>query len=137
MSAYRTNFKRLNNQTPFQVVYGREAVAPTKFVIPNLIITKSLQLSEEDSLKERLHELQELEEDMFLAESHQTVQKERQKSWHDRHIKRKTFMVGGNIFLYDSKFQRFPGKLRMHWLGLYHVIEIRDSRAIQLAQLDG
>ena len=25
----------------------------------------------------------------------------------------------------------------MHWMGLYHVIEIKDSAAVILAQLDG
>lgn len=103
--------KRLNNQTPFQLLYGREAIVPVEFIIPNLLVAMSLQLSEEDSLKEKLHELQGLEEERFLAEFHWRVQKDRQKAWHDRHIKRKNFQVEGKGLLYDSKYQKFPEKL--------------------------
>ena len=135
--AYRTTVKRLTNQTPFQLVYGREAVIPAEFTVPSLLIATSLQFSEEESLWERLQELQELDEARFLAEFHQKVQKARQKAWHDRHIKTKAFQVGGKVLLYDSRFQKFPGKLQMHWLGPYFVIEIRDLGAVRLAQLEG
>ena len=119
------------------MVYGREAVIPSEFTVPSLLIATSLQFSDEESLRERLQELQELDEARFLAEFHQKVQKARQKAWHDRHIKTKAFQVGGKALLYDSRFQKFPGKLQMHWLGPYFVIEIRDSGAVRLAQLDG
>ena len=106
--------KRLTNQTPFQLVYGQEAVIPVEFTVPSLLISTTLKFSEKASLQERLHELQELDEARFLAEFHQKVQKDRQKPWHDRHIKNKTFQVGGKVLLYDSKFQKFLGKLQMH-----------------------
>ena len=91
-------------------------MVPAEFIILSLVITSTLHLTEEDSLKEQLHELQELEEDRFLAEFNQTIQKDRQKSWHDRHIKHKTFTVKGKVLPYE--------KFQMHWLGPYHVIEI-------------
>ena len=135
--AYRTTVKRLTNQTPFQLVYGWEAVIPAEFIVPSLLIATSLKFSEEASLQEHLHELQELDEARFLVEFHQKIQKDRQKVWHDCHIKKKTFQVGGKVILYDNRFQKFPRKLQMHWLGPYFVIEIRDSGAVRLAQLDG
>ena len=118
-------------------MYGQEAVIPTEFTVPSLLIATSLHFSEEASLRERLQELQELDEARFLAEFHQRVEKDRQKAWHDRHIKTKAFQVGGKVLLYNNRFQKFPRKLQMHWLGPYFVIEIRDSGAVQLAQLDG
>lgn len=39
--------------------------------------------------------------------------------------------------LYDNKFQKFPGKLQMHWLGPFILAKIRESRAVKLMQLDG
>ena len=39
--------------------------------------------------------------------------------------------------LYDSKFDKFPGKFRMHWLGPYVIKEITDGRAVQLVKLNG
>jgi hypothetical protein len=49
------------------------------------------------------------------------VQKERDKDWHERHIKRKSFKEGDLVLVYDSKFLQHPGKFRIHWLGPYEV----------------
>jgi hypothetical protein len=55
-----------------------------------------------------------MEEDQILAGFHQQVQKARDKSWHDRHIKKKTFKEGYLILMYDNKSFQHLGKLRMH-----------------------
>ena len=41
------------------------------------------------------------------------------------------------MLLYDSKFMKHPGKLQMHWLGMYIVHLITSGGAVQLQQLDG
>jgi hypothetical protein len=82
-------------------------------------------------------EVQELEETRFLADFHQLVEKARQKYWHDKHIKSKAFAEGDKVLLYDIRYQKHLGKLRMHWLGPFIVAEIRPSRAVRLEQLDG
>lgn len=41
------------------------------------------------------------------------------------------------MLLYDSKFDKFLGKLRMHWLGSYVIKEIIDGGALQLVKLNG
>lgn len=51
-----------------------------------------------------------LKEDRFLAGFHQQVQKEQEKSWQDQHIKLHTFKVNDVVLLYQSKFDKFPGK---------------------------
>jgi hypothetical protein len=56
-----------------------------------------------------------------------TVQKARDKSWHDRHIKKKTFKEGDLVLMYDNKSFQHPGKLRMHWLGPYEVKSVTDG----------
>ena len=72
-----------------------------------------------DTMNEILVQLLALEEDRFIARFHQKVQKAREKAWHDRHIKRKIFQTGDLVLLYDSKFVKFLGKFKMHWLGPY------------------
>ena len=81
-------------------------------------------MEEEESIAQRLMELQELEETTFLEDFHQLVEKARQKSWHDRHIKTKVFMQGDKVLLYDSQYQKNPGKLHMHWLGPFIIAKI-------------
>jgi hypothetical protein len=68
-----------------------------------------------------------MEEDRILASFHQEVQKARDKDWHDRHIKRKSFKEGDLVLVYDSKSLQYPGKFKMHWLGPYKVKIISDG----------
>eukprot|EP00253_Pinus_taeda_P003387 PITA_03387 len=89
------------------------------------------------ALEERLAQLEELEEEQFLAGFHQQVQKQCKKAWHDHHIKVRTFKENDLVLLYDSKFKKFLGKLCMHWSGPYVVKEVIDGGAIQLAKLNG
>jgi hypothetical protein len=59
---------------------------------------------EEESVAQRLMELQEVEETKFLADFHQSVEKERKKSWHEKHIKTKVFAQRDKVLLYDNRY---------------------------------
>lgn len=87
------------------------------FIIQSLFITQATHMIEEESIKERLPELMDLEESIFLVDFHQTVEKYRQKAWHDRHITAKSLTKDDLSLLYDSKYLKHLGKLQMHWLG--------------------
>ena len=115
--AYRTTCKKLTGHTPFKLVYGQEAMMPMEYVAPSLKIATLTKMTHVEIVNERLLHLLGLEEDRFIAGFHQQVQKAREKAWHDRHIKNKSFKVGDLVLLYDSKFAKFPGKFFMHWLG--------------------
>jgi hypothetical protein len=121
---YRTTTKKLHRNTPFHLVYGKEVVVPSEFITPSLYIAQITQMSEEESIVQRLVELQEIEETRFLIDFHQSFEKERQKSWHDKHINTKVFVQGDKVLLYDSQCQKHPGKLCMHWLGPFIVVKI-------------
>jgi hypothetical protein len=84
-------------------------------------------MTERGAIKERLNQLMEMEEDRILAGFHQEVQKEREKSWHEGNIKRKSFKEGDLILIDDSKCFQNPSKFRMHWLGPYEVKMIIDG----------
>ena len=94
-------------------------------------------MADEEIVNERLLNLVKLEEDRFVAGFHQQVQKDREKSWHDRHIKSKAIKAGDLVLLYDSKFAWFPGKFCMYCLGPYQVKHVTEGGAASLAQLDG
>jgi len=59
------------------------------------------------------------------------------RTWHDRHIKLHTFKVNDLVLLYDNKFDKFPGKFRMHWLEPYVIKVITDGGAVKLVKLNG
>jgi hypothetical protein len=77
------------------------------------------------------------EEDRILARFHQQVQKARDKSWHEKNIKNKTFKEGDLVLIYDNKSIQHPGKLRLHWLGPYEVNTVIDGGVVQLKGLGG
>lgn len=79
----------------------------------------------------------ELEEDRFVVGFHQQVHKNREKAWHDRHIKSKAIKEGDLVLIYDCKFTWFPRKFCMHWLGPYQVKHVTEEGASSLAWLDG
>lgn len=41
------------------------------------------------------------------------------------------------VLLYDSKFDKFPEKFRMHWLKKYVIKEITDGGTVELVKLNG
>ena len=128
--AYRTTCKKLTRDTPFKLAYGQEVVMPMEYIVPSLRVLALTMMADEETLNEGLLHLVGLEEDRFIAGFHQQVQKEREKTWHDRHIKHKTFKVGDLVLLYDNKFVKFPGKFYMHWLRPYHVKHVTSGGAI-------
>lgn len=48
-----------------------------------------------------------------------------------------TFKVNDLVLLYDIKFDKFPGKLQMHWMGPYFIKEIAYGGTVQLVKLNG
>ena len=88
-----------------------------EYIVPSLKIATPTYIIDEEIVNERMFYLVELEEDRFITTFHQQVQKNREKAWHDRHIKSKAIKAGDLVLMYDSKFVRFPGKFCIHWLG--------------------
>lgn len=58
-----------------------------EYIVPSLHITSFTDMADREALEERLAQLMELEEDLFLARFHQKGQKEHKKAWNDRHVK--------------------------------------------------
>lgn len=135
--AYRTTYKRATNKTPFRLVYGQEAVVPLHFQRQEPLISHVLHLDATAALDQRLFDLNKLEEDRTIAIYHQVVQKQQQKAWHDRHLKKKDISMGDTVLLYDNEIKGKPKKLHMAWLGPYLVTEIHTNGSVRLTTLQG
>jgi hypothetical protein len=110
---------------------------PMEYIVCSLKIATLTNMADAETMNERLLHLVGLEEDRFLAGFHQQVQKARERSCHERHIKNKIFKVEDLVLLYDSKFVKFPGKFCMHWLGPYQVKHATNGSVVELAKLNG
>jgi hypothetical protein len=135
--AYRTTCKKLTMQTPFKLVYGLEAVVPMEYLVPSLRIVAFTDMDDPGIVQERLAQLVELEEDKFIGGFHQPVQKEREKAYLDRHIRKKAFKQDDLVLVYDNKFIKHPGKFRTHWIGPYHIAYVTEGGDVQLKTLNG
>ena len=73
--AYRTTCKKLTGHTPFNLVYGQEALMPMEYIIPSLRVAQITRMIGTDTMNERLAQLLALEEERFIVGFHQKVQK--------------------------------------------------------------
>jgi hypothetical protein len=99
---------------------------------PQPTIATITNMTERGTTQERLAQLMELEEDMIMIGFHQEVHKEKDKSWHDIHIKNKNLKEGDLVLLYDNKYLQHPGKFMMHWLGLHEIKSVTYGGVVQL-----
>ena len=76
---------------------------PMEYIVPSLKIATLTYLADEEMVNERLLHLVELEDDRFVTGFHHQVQKNREKAWHDRHIKSKAIKLGDLVLMYDKK----------------------------------
>ena len=107
-----------------------------EYIVLSLRIVVLTKMTDVDVVEEILSQLIQMEEERFVAGFHQNIENQRQKAWHDRHIKTKHFKVRGLVLLYDRKFLKHLGKLKMDWLGPYVVAHITDTGAVKLQKLD-
>jgi hypothetical protein len=77
--AYRMTCKKLTGHTPFKLVYDQEAVVPLECLVPSLHVATITQMTECNTIQERMNQLLAMEEDRILAGFHQQVQKDRDK----------------------------------------------------------
>ena len=106
-------------QIPFKLVYGLEVVVPMEYLVPSLRIVSFTDMDETGAIHERLAQLVKLEEEKFIAVFHQQIQKEREKAYHDRHIKKKIFKQGDLVLLYTVSLSNTLGSLER--IGLDHM----------------
>jgi hypothetical protein len=52
--AYRTTCKKLTTQTPFNLVYGIEAIVPMEYLVPSLRIVLFTDMDDTDTIHERI-----------------------------------------------------------------------------------
>jgi hypothetical protein len=107
-----------------------------EYLIPSLRIATFTEMDDTGTMKNRLAQLVELEEDRFIVGFHQKVQKEWEKAYHEKHIKKKSFKQGDVVLVYDNKFMKHPGKFKTHWLGPYGVSYVTKGGSTQLKTLN-
>eukprot|EP00253_Pinus_taeda_P024946 PITA_24946 len=123
--------------TPFQLVYGLEAILLVQCEISSLKLAVDLPpgTSEEDARFLELIQLDETRRDVPLAnEAH----KKRVKAQFDKNVKPRVFSEGDLVLVYDQKSDKLgAGKFQSLWMGPYIVKCVLAKGAYELADYDG
>ncbi|MCO5580816.1 hypothetical protein L7F22_034688 [Adiantum nelumboides] len=132
--AYRVAYKTSIGMTPFDMVYGIQAILSLEFLIPTLRVAKELEWTGHE-LSEQLEVLEKLDETRLRAVASIYAQKRNMKSFFDQHVINKEFATGDYVLMYTLK--QHSKKLQKRGNGPYVIHDISPSGAIKLATLEG
>lgn len=134
--AYRTTYKVTIGQTSFQLMFGQEAVVPVEFMVSSLRIAIDNRLGDMESLRERLYALNKLDERRMMVQWATETAQRRQKTWHDKHLRRMQFTPEQLVLKFNGRNEIKPSKFKIKWLGPFKVREVCANGAIKLWTLD-
>eukprot|EP00253_Pinus_taeda_P018271 PITA_18271 len=134
--AYNTTWKTTTGFTPYEMVYGKKALLSIEFEYNTLRMAAQLDLDLGHARKERLLQLNGLDEQILQALLHTKVVQLQRKIWHDKNINEKQFQEGDWALLYDSRYKDFKGKLRTRWLGPYTLEKCNDNGSVLIRTID-
>ena len=100
--AYRVACKTSIRTTPFNMVFGLDAILPMEFLLPTLRVAQSLNWTGHKLLK-RLKALEQLDETHLQVVDGMSALKHMQKSFYDAKIKTKELKPGHLVLAYTLK----------------------------------
>ena len=135
--AYRVAYKTSIGTTPFNMVFGLDAILPMEFLIPTLRVAKELNWTGQELSAERLEDLEKLDKTCLAAVHGMYALKQRQKKSHDSHISTKELKLGDLVLLFTLK--QFVSKFTKQGQGPYVIsaIGLSSNGTVKLSTLDG
>lgn len=133
--AYRTTFKVTTQTTPLSLVFGILATLPIEFEVESLRVRYCL--TNMQSLRNRLTDLEELDERRRVAAKHIEAIQRRRKITFDKRHKKRALQSCMMVMMQDGKKLEFLGKFDAVWLGPYLVHEVFPNNSLQLKTLNG
>eukprot|EP00253_Pinus_taeda_P010689 PITA_10689 len=99
--AYNTTWKTTTGFTPYELVYEKKALLSMELEYNTLRVAAQLDLDLSHAQRERLLQLNGLDEHRMQVLLHSEVFQPQRKIWHDRHLNEKKFQSGDWALMYD------------------------------------
>ena len=107
-----------------------------EFQVKTFFMDSQLGLDLGEAQKQRILQINELDEMRQDALQRTMLVQSQCKKWHDKFIKQKKFQTRDWALLFDSRYKTFRGKLTMRWLGLYEIVIAFDNGSVRIKTID-
>ena len=130
--------KKAIGTSPFQLVYGTDAVFLVQLGIPVMKFFQDCQ-EEPSDMQRRIYALIELQQKRETVEEKAQLYKTKVKERFDRKIKENTFSNGDMVLRWDARKEQKGkrGKFDNLWFGPFIVSKILENNTFVLQTLDG
>lgn len=137
--AYRTTVRTATGCTPYNLIYGSEAVLPLEIQLPSLRIA-TLLTNPDENAQIRLAELEALDEKRLAVQQRLEIYQAQVAGAFNKKVKFRSFKVGDLVLTVRRPIivtRKSKGKFEPKWEGPYVITRVFSKGAYELSNADG